>query len=195
MDPRPRSGQGRGGTTTWERYFDRLVRLAHGRLKFSRQARAVIDPEDAARSAFQSFCARAGRGDFPRLADRGELWRLLTTITARKALDQLEREGRLKRGGGRVYREADLAGGDGQDDHGVFGDLLGPEPTPEFAAMVTEEYERLLAALGDDTLRQIARWKLEGFTNQEIGERIGCTRRMVAYRLDLIRKIWREDAP
>ncbi|HKI19911.1 MAG TPA: sigma-70 family RNA polymerase sigma factor [Isosphaeraceae bacterium] len=94
----------------------------------------------------------------------------------------------------RVMKDADLAHRDGRDDADGFGDPLGRESTPEFAAMVSEDYERLLDALGDETLRQIARWKRDGLTNQEISERIGCTRRMVSYRLDLIRKIWRGDA-
>ncbi len=32
--------------------------------------------------------------------------------------------------------------------------LVGPEPTPEFAAMVAEQYRRLRDGLGDDTLRR-----------------------------------------
>ncbi len=68
--------------------------------------------------------------------------------------------------------------------------IIGPEPTPEFTAMVAEEYRRLLDGLGDDSLRQVAVWRMEGFTNDEIAARLGCARRTVARRLDLIRKTW-----
>ena len=61
-------------------------------------------------SAFNSFCAGAARGKFPQLADRDDLWRLLVVITARKAMAQANREGRQKRGGGRVVEEAVLFG-------------------------------------------------------------------------------------
>src|SRR4029079_11744737 len=51
----------------WERYFDRLVRLARAKLRAT--SRAVADEEDAALSAFGSFCRGAERGRFPQLAD------------------------------------------------------------------------------------------------------------------------------
>src|SRR6516225_6003270 len=52
----------------WERYFARLVALARRRLASVRHGRAVEDEEDAALSAFESFCAGAALGRFPRLS-------------------------------------------------------------------------------------------------------------------------------
>ncbi|MBY0395335.1 MAG: LuxR C-terminal-related transcriptional regulator, partial [Thermoleophilia bacterium] len=49
---------------------------------------------------------------------------------------------------------------------------------------------RLLAALPDDQCRDIARWRMEGYNRQEIAERLDCSTRTVAYRLEYIRKIW-----
>ena len=178
----------------WERYFERLVRLAHARLRAQR-APTGADSEDAALSAFHSFCARAARGDFPKLADRDDLWRLLATITARKVRDQRKRETRLKRGGGLVRREGDLERDDPDRAQDGLDDLAGSEPTPEFAVGVAEETQRLLERLGDETLRQVALWKLEGYSNREIAERLGCSPRMVGYRLELIRKLWEDEAP
>ena len=68
----------------WERYFHRLVGLA--RVKLQGQPRRAADEEDVALSAFDSFCRRASDGCFPHLGDRDNLWHLLDTITARKAL-------------------------------------------------------------------------------------------------------------
>jgi hypothetical protein len=45
---------------------------------------AVYDEEDAALSAFHSVCAGIAAGRFPDLGSRGNLWRLLVVITARK---------------------------------------------------------------------------------------------------------------
>ncbi len=74
--------------------------------------------------------------------------------------------------------------------------VIGQEPTPEFAAMVAEEFERRLLGMGDDTLRRIALLKLEGYTNEEIGAQLGCVVRTVERKLDVIRKTWqREDPP
>jgi hypothetical protein len=96
----------------WERYFAQLVRLARARLRARPRAGADTDDEDAALSAFDSFCAGAARGRFPQLADRDELWRLLVTLTARKVRAQIQRQRRQKRGGGHVLHEADLLGAD-----------------------------------------------------------------------------------
>ena len=59
----------------WERYFHALVRLARADLRA--KPRGAVDEEDIALSAFQSFCDRAGRGQFPQLSDRDDLWKLL----------------------------------------------------------------------------------------------------------------------
>ena len=59
--------------------------------------------------------------------------------------------------------------------------------------MMAEEFRRLLDCLGDDQLRQIALERMEGYTADEIAERIGCARRTVARRLELIRQLWGEE--
>lgn len=167
----------------WERYFGQLVVLARAKLRRLPRAGAEQDEEDAALSAFNSFCAGAARGKFPKLDDREDLWKLLVVITARKAIAQANRRQRLKRGGGRVVEEADA------NPKGL--DLVaGAEPTPEFAAMVAEEFQRLLDALEDDGLREVAVRRMEGYTCDEIADRLGCARRTVARRLDLIRQTW-----
>jgi DNA-directed RNA polymerase specialized sigma24 family protein len=179
----------------WERYFARLVAVARGKLKKLRKRSAGEDEEDAALSAFNSFCDGAARGRFPQLADRDDLWRLLVVITARKAMAQAYREGRKKRGGGRVVDEAILFGHGGGDDASLAGleRIAGDGPTPEFAAMMAEECQRLLDALDDDSLRQVALSRMEGYTNDEIADQLGCARRTIARRLDLIRKTWTSD--
>jgi DNA-directed RNA polymerase specialized sigma24 family protein len=58
--------------------------------------------------------------------------------------------------------------------------------------MVAEEFQRLLDALEDDGLRDVAVRRMEGYTCDEIADRLGCARRTVARRLDLIRKTWLE---
>jgi hypothetical protein len=68
----------------WECYFRRLVLVACRILQATPTGAA--DEEDVALSAFRSFYRRAREGQFPRLEDRDDLWRLLVTITARKAV-------------------------------------------------------------------------------------------------------------
>jgi DNA-directed RNA polymerase specialized sigma24 family protein len=188
-----REGDQAAAQPLWERYFSRLVVVARSKLKRMRRSTADQDEEDAALSAFNSFCAGAAKGQFPQLADREDLWRLLVVITARKAMAQANREGRQKRGGGRVVEEAVLVG---KGIEGGQGSIAGLEriaaagPTPEFAAMMAEECRRLLDALGDESLRQVALSRMEGYNNDEIADQLGCARRTVARRLELIRKTW-----
>lgn len=56
--------------------------------------------------------------------------------------------------------------------------------------MVVEECQRLLELLGDDTLRNVAVWKLEGLTNEEIAGQLGCKARTVQRKLRTIRTLW-----
>jgi DNA-directed RNA polymerase specialized sigma24 family protein len=187
-----KAGDPEAAHALWERYFAKLVRLAGAKLRARRGPGGDADEEDAALSAFDSFCAAAVEGRFPRLAGRDDLWRLLVVITARKVAAQVQHRRRLKRGGHRVLGAAARDAGGAGDGIDGLDQIIGPEPTPEFAAMVAEQYQILLDALEDESLAQVARWRMEGYTTDEIAGRLGCARRTVARRLDLIRKIWLE---
>jgi DNA-directed RNA polymerase specialized sigma24 family protein len=73
--------------------------------------------------------------------------------------------------------------------------VLGPEPSPEFAAEVADECRHLLGLLPDAQLRSIALWKMEGYTNAEIAEKLGYVRVTIERRLRLIRSIWAKALP
>src|SRR5581483_9499953 len=108
--------------------------------------------------------------------------------TARKAVDLKQHENRQKRGGGIVH--VGFAGPDADSGEGsAVADVVGREPTPEFAAQVAEECQRLLAGLPDDDLRQLALWKMEGYTNEEIAQRLDCVPRTIERKLRLIRSL------
>jgi DNA-directed RNA polymerase specialized sigma24 family protein len=162
----------------WEVYFQRLVALA--RAKLQGVPRQAADEEDVALSAFNSFCRGAAAGRFPQLADRADLWRLLVTITGHKALDRLRHERRLKR----RPRPAEEV---------RFEEVVGPEPTPAFAAQVAEECRRLLGLLGDAELEAVAVWKMEGYSTAEIADLLGCVPRTVERKLRLIRQVWEKE--
>ncbi len=165
----------------WAHYFTKLAAHARTRLPLRR----AFDEEDVALSAFNSFCAGVERGRFPQLEDRNDLWRLLLVLTSRKARSYTRRETQQKRGHGQVLGESDQE----------IADLVSQEPSPEFAVLLAEECQRLLTSLGDATLTTIAALKLEGYTVEEIASRIGCARRSVERRLQIIRKAWSTDVP
>jgi DNA-directed RNA polymerase specialized sigma24 family protein len=173
----------------WEGYFRRLVGLA--RAKLLGLPRRAADEEDVALSAFASFCRGVECGRFPQLADRDDLWRLLVTITARKAIHLARDEHSQKRGGGAVRDEAALGGRDDPAaEDAALEQVLGHEPTPAFAAQVAEEFQRLLEGLGDADLRTIAVWKMEGYTTDEMAAKLRRAPRTVERKLDLIRRRW-----
>lgn len=180
-----REGKSTAAQQLWEGYFRRLVGLARGKLQG--RTRAAADEEDVALSAFASFCRGAERGVFPRLEDRGDLWQVLVLLTARKAARLHRRESAQKRGGGDVLHASMIGTGEGT----VLEEVIGSEPTPEFAAELADEYAHLLSQFGDDEeLRRIANWKLEGYSNAEIARQLGVVERTVERRLNLIRKRW-----
>jgi DNA-directed RNA polymerase specialized sigma24 family protein len=176
----------------WDRYYATLVERARAKLLALRSSKGASDEEDLAVSAFQSLYEGLSKGRFPRLADRDDLWRLLVHLTACKAVDRHRAQNRQKRGGGIVFNEADLIGAGIADD--LSGDpleqIIGSEPSPEFAAIVAEEYTRRLDALGDQALRRIAELKLACYSNEEIRQQLGCSLRSVTLKLELIRKKW-----
>jgi DNA-directed RNA polymerase specialized sigma24 family protein len=179
-----KDGERAAAQPLWDAYFRRLVGLARARLKGT--PRVMADEEDVALSAFDSFCRRAERGLFPRLEDRDDLWQLLFVLTVRKAIGLARHQTRARRGGTRATALEDLAGLD-------LDARLGPEPTPELAAQMAEEYQRLLGRLGDESLRSVAQWKMEGWTNREIAARLGCVENTVERKLRSIRSLWSEE--
>jgi DNA-directed RNA polymerase specialized sigma24 family protein len=186
-----RLGDGAQIQRLWDRYFERLVRLAGSRLPG--HSRRAYDEEDVALSAFKSFCDGIMRGQFPHLADRDDLWRLLATITTRKVIGTLRYEGRRKRGGGMVVGESAVNDANDRRAEGMGG-FLSREPTVEAATEFAEAYDRLFERLADPMLKFIALRKLEGRTTDEVATELGTTRRTIDRKLRLIRALWQEEA-
>ncbi|MDB5340234.1 MAG: DNA-directed polymerase specialized sigma subunit, sigma24 [Planctomycetaceae bacterium] len=178
----------------WERYFERLARIAHQKLGLA--SRRVSDEEDVALSVFDSLCRGVMNGHFPLLTDREDLWKLLHTITKQKAVDQIRHNVRHKRGGGDVRGDSAFGVPSEAETTSHVGGINGvaaDELSPDFVVAMNEELERLLDGLRNETLRQVAVWRMEGYTNVEISERLGVTTRAVERKLNLIRTKWFEE--
>jgi DNA-directed RNA polymerase specialized sigma24 family protein len=182
-------GDWRAAQVLWESYFSRLVSFA--RRKLEGLPLRAADEEDVALSAMYSFCRGMERHRFDHVHDRDDLWKLLVTITARKACAERRRQHAIKRGGGQVRGESVFFDRDHENgrEEGI-GAILGEEPTPELACMVAENCRMMLDNLEDEMLRQVAVFALEGYTPQEIAERLGCVRRTVERKLERIRDKW-----
>ena len=181
-----KNGESRCAQELYHQVYDRLARLARRRL--IDRPLGWADEEDVALSAFHSFCTRAAEGKFPQLANRDDLWKILVTITYRKCGKYLEHERAQKRGGGTrrdwaTFGDIDRASGGIQDPR----DESSP---PDVAALVADQCRHLLDILGDDTLRQVAVWKMEGFTDKEVATKLDCVVRTVERKVERIRLIW-----
>jgi DNA-directed RNA polymerase specialized sigma24 family protein len=153
----------------------------------------VADEDDVVVNVLGSFFAGVEDGKFKRLTDREALWQLLTTITKRKVIDLVAYENRQKRnppGGLDILDVSDDSGSDCPLRRPAGKRALDPRPSPDLHLLVEEECRRLLDALGDASLRSVAIWKMEGYTDAEIAARLGCTMRTVERKLHLIRSIW-----
>jgi RNA polymerase sigma factor (sigma-70 family) len=175
----------------WHRYYERLVRFA--RQKLASADRRVSDEEDLAQSVFDSFFRAAAEGRYPKLNDRDALWRLLLVITSRKAISLTRRQLAQKRGGGDLRGESALLQPGADDQEAGIDQVLGQEPTPEFAALAREQCERLLDSLGDQQLRRIALLRLEGYTVDEIAAQLDRAPGTIHRKLTLIREKWQEQ--
>jgi DNA-directed RNA polymerase specialized sigma24 family protein len=178
-----------------------MVGMARHKLKGT--PRQMADEEDVALSAFNSFCLGAEKGNFTQLTDRSNLWPLLVSITAHKAVDLIRYQNRLKRGGpgdGTEPTENEESASSDSTQNRIprgsieFQEIISEEPTPEFAAQVADEFDRLITRLDDESLQSVALWKLEGFTNDEIAEKLDCVPRTVERKLQLIRTLWQRDS-
>ncbi len=142
---------------------------------------------------FKASATAPAKGQFPELANRDELWRVLFSITVRKAIGAVRHETRKKRGGGHVLGESAM-GHDQQTQVASLARFLSREPTPDDAAELADQLDTLFARLNDETLRVIAIQKLHGLTSEEIARSLGISTRTVDRKLQLIRAMWAEEA-
>ena len=175
----------------WDKYFERLLRYAKRNL--GGMPHRAVDEEDVVLSAMNSFFAGARNGKLePK--DRDELWKLLATITVRKATAHLRRHYAAKRGGGNVRGESAFIDGANSDDARMgINQVLDDRRLPEMSGCLVETCEERLASLEDDTLRKIAILKLEGYGTNEIAEKLACSRATVKRKLTRIREKWSQQ--
>jgi hypothetical protein len=144
-----KAGNPQAAQRLWEGYFHKLLGLARQKLR-GRPRTTPAGAEDVALDAFDSFCRGAAANRFPQLADHHDVWQLLVMLTARKAAKVIRHETREKRGGGKVQHVSAL-----RDEDAEVLEVIGREPTPEFAAEVAEEFQR---RLGPCPTRNCGRW-------------------------------------
>lgn len=184
-----RSSDQEAARKLWDHYFQRLT--AEARKWLHAGSTRTFSEEDVALSVFASFCRGVSEGQFDRVGNRDDLWRLLVVITHGKVVDRRRRAGRQKRGGGSITRgESVFLEGNMEERRRGLDSLVSDEPDPEFLATVSEEYKRLLRLLGNDVLRAIAQARMEGYSVEEIAKMQGISIRTVERKIHMIRERW-----
>ena len=130
------------------------------------------DEHDILQSMFASFCHGQSMGKTPPCS-RHELWKLLVRITMCKVVNTAHRHTAICRDV-RKERSHRRAGPETWESDWIEDQVDRGQARPDDRASVVEEVERLLNLLPQD-LRQIVIWKIEGFTNAEISQKIGRT--------------------
>jgi RNA polymerase sigma factor (sigma-70 family) len=186
-----RDGNDSAAQNLWERYHGRLIHLVRKRLRGV--SRRMADEEDVVVCAFDSFYRGVRGNRFPRLEDRDDLWQLLVVIAGRKAANQRKHALRQKRGGGRSRGDSIFARVRSEHSCGSLDEIIGQSPDPAAAFWIAENFRSLLDRLPDNRYRGLVLWKMEGWTNDEIAEKLGCKTRTVERKLHIVRQLWSQE--
>ena len=174
----------------WDRCYPALARFAEKRLEAIGIQQRAFNGEDVAASAMLSFLRAVQRNRFPTLDSEDGLFRLLRRITIRKVIDRKRKSQTLKAGSGHVRGESAFGShADSGTDLGIDG-VQGESASSEWIAIMEEECHKLFALLQDEELQSIAYYRLEGYSNSEIAEKLGCAVATVERRLKQIRACW-----
>lgn len=168
----------------WRVYFSRLA--AQMRRKMADLPRRELDEEDVALSAMKSLTLGAAEEQFPQLAGRDDLWKLLLIIAGRKLNDYRKRLFAKKRAAGNLEAEVGPDGSLGLAAH------PSPQMPPDWLAAMAETCQAMLAALGDHSLVLVAEGKLAGLTNDELAVELDCSPRTIGRKIERIRRKWTE---
>lgn len=184
-----RQGDADAAGKLWDRFFERLVAFARSRM--SNVNRRVADEEDIAAGVMQALCDCADRGKLPTIESRDDLWRLLLCWARHNISDHVRNDKLLKRGGGAVrgdsvFEAADAAGFDQFEDSQV--------PAADVLMELDEQFDKLMAGLPNDSLREIATLRMHGHTTHEIAKILEVSPRTIERKLNLIRRTWQPDS-
>jgi RNA polymerase sigma-70 factor, ECF subfamily len=169
---RLRTGDAGAAEAVFDTYARDLVRVAEQHL--SRKLAGRVDGEDVVQSVFRTFFRRSAAGEFA-LDATDELWRLLLTITLRKA----RAKGRFHTAG---VRDAGAEAGDA-----ALVEAAARGPGPDDAAALVDQIEAVLHGL-PSLYAELLDLRLQGRTPTEIAPRLGVSRQTVHRALNLLQQ-------
>jgi RNA polymerase sigma-70 factor (ECF subfamily) len=154
-------------------YADRLARLAEQHL--SRKVAGRLDGEDVVQSVFRTFFRRCSQGEF-QIDTSAQIWRLLVTLTLRKARAQARRHLAGKRDAAAEVHEG-----------GELAEAASQEPGPAEAAELVDQIEGLLRGL-PDLYSEVLQRRLQGQAVADIAAALAVSRQTVYRALELLQR-------
>lgn len=176
----------------WDVVYEQVTILARKRLSTS--SKRIADEEDVALSAINSFVRAAESGRLSSIRNRDELWRVLITITSRKANALQVQQLAEKRGDGLVRGDSVFITSAREKGRG-FHSIEDPSDPHRFVDELLGECRERIESLPDEILRTIALRRMEGFEVTEIASELSLSVATIKRKLARIRDLWAEDAP
>ncbi len=162
------------------KYWDELAALA--RRRFGTVPTVVVDDADVVNSALMAFWNKARGGELPGVQDSAQLSAWLSTVVANKVVSEIRRSSAQKAGGGR------------RSDSPLLADLAqAREISPLEQQILDETLQHYVDQLPQD-VRPFAALHLAGFDQQQIADRLECSRRTVIRKLKVVFETWAELA-
>lgn len=171
-----RSGDSGAARQIFEHFSKRLCRLAERHM--SSRLRQRVDGDDVIQSVFRTFFVRESQGQF-QVDHTDELWRLLVTITLRKARGVWRKNNAGQRSLG---REVEL-----DESAGLSIAAISREPTVVEALVLADEIEALLRGLSDDHAKALE-LRMGGHSPTEAAELMGLSRQSFYRLLDPLKE-------
>jgi RNA polymerase sigma-70 factor (ECF subfamily) len=159
----------------FDKYSHQLLRLAQQHL--SRKVAVRADAEDVVQSAFRTFFRRGLTGAF-QIDSSEKLWRLLVTITLRKARSKA----RFHTAGVRAVTAEQP-----ETEAAEISQAWSREPSPDDATMLAEQIEALLKDL-PQSYREVLDRRLQGEPVAQIAGEMQVSRQTVYRVLDLLQQ-------
>ncbi|MBI4605150.1 MAG: hypothetical protein HY721_24565 [Planctomycetes bacterium] len=173
----------------FKRFWPRVVRELGAKLR--RGVGRVQDAEDAVSVAFYEILEGLLQDPDSRPADRSEFLARLRDVALKRLVDQLRKEGALKRGGRKVVSGGLFVG----SSSGSGGRPLEPAASawldPKVIAMAGEILQSFVAAL-DPTACDVLRLWIRGRRSPQIAAELCISEKKVQRRLRFIREVLEE---
>ncbi len=174
-----------------KRYFKQLTEIADKRL--SRHAGPIVDGEDVALTVLlrlsQKIANAENKGKLP---DRESLWLFMLAILHSIVVDLKRRNFAWKRGKGSVHSLSDFVHRD--EDGRTPIEIADATPSHEKLAILRDSVDYLLnKKLKVETTRTVAMLKMEGYSHQEIADKVGMDVKTVGRKMKRIQEVWLKE--